>query len=336
MFPEQLAFFITFQCNFQCDHCSVDCSPKRKEVLEFDIIKIVLDQAYAIPSLRVAVFTGGEPTLYFNTLCMAVAYATQKGFVTRLITNAWWANTLSEAKKVLGELRRNGLAELNISFDDFHLPYLERYGGEQNVVNAIKTAVDFGMVALIGAVVYPGAKIRTSYLRQMVRQIKNKDILFMEDFFQRLGRARYKLNPNLHFIDETELRQSTGCTDAGRVISITPSGNIYMCCGHSAFAPEAQDVFLLGNINDEKLFSMIQRMRKNVFYWWLHLEGPKEILKAMGMESNERPCEACYSLSTAYRKQLKAMAANKEKIFTKLIGGGENATVPTYPSNVFT
>jgi MoaA/NifB/PqqE/SkfB family radical SAM enzyme len=152
--PEQVAFFLTFKCNFECNHCSVSCSPKRQEVLRLDTIKNILDQAYIIPSLRVVVFTGGEPTLHWDTLCQAIAYATEKGFVTRLVTNVWWADTITKAERILGDLCRSGLSELNISYDDFHAPYLSHYGGEQNVINAVRVALRLGITVLIGAVVY--------------------------------------------------------------------------------------------------------------------------------------------------------------------------------------
>jgi MoaA/NifB/PqqE/SkfB family radical SAM enzyme len=87
----------------------------------------VLDQAYNIPSIQVVVFTGGEPTLYPER----IKYAFELGFTVRLVTNAWWAGNYEEAKTFLEELHSYGLKELNISYDDFHLPWLTTYGGER-------------------------------------------------------------------------------------------------------------------------------------------------------------------------------------------------------------
>jgi MoaA/NifB/PqqE/SkfB family radical SAM enzyme len=329
LFPEQLAVFLTFKCNFECDHCSVNCGPKRKEVLDLDTLKSVLDQAYYIPSLRVVVFTGGDdPTLYLNRLRQAIAYATEKGFITRLITNAWWAHTISKAEETLGELHRNGLAEINISYDDFHAPYLARYGGEQNVINVIEAASKLKMTILIGAVVFPGAKIRTEYLRKMVKKIGVQEVLYMEDFFNRLGRAKTKIPDYLFAIDKLDLNQISGCTEAGRILAVTADGKIAMCCGHALLDPEVQDMFILGRANEANLCHMIKSMERNVFYWWLHVEGPRSILRQLNVESQERPCEACYLLGSTYRSKLLALAAKKEDIFAKLVEG-ESASIST-------
>lgn len=133
MIPRTLAIMITNKCNFYCDHCSVCAGPDVNDTLSDELIKKAIDQAYYIPSIRVVAFTGGEVTLYPEKLKMAIAYAHSKGFITRIVTNAWWANTQETAQKWCIELVNCGLDEINISYDDFHAEYLEKFGGEENI-----------------------------------------------------------------------------------------------------------------------------------------------------------------------------------------------------------
>ncbi len=75
------------------------------EVLPIDVLRKVIDEAYYVPSIRVIVFTGGEPTLHPVHLRFGIKYASDRGFITRLVTNAWWARTYDKAREFLGELK---------------------------------------------------------------------------------------------------------------------------------------------------------------------------------------------------------------------------------------
>ncbi|WP_243676256.1 hypothetical protein [Vulcanisaeta distributa] len=71
------------------------------EVLPIDVLKKVINETYYVPSIHVIVFTGGEPTLHPKHLRFGIKYASEKGFITRLVTNAWWARTYDRAKESL-------------------------------------------------------------------------------------------------------------------------------------------------------------------------------------------------------------------------------------------
>jgi hypothetical protein len=63
---------------------------------------------------------------------------------------------------------------------------------------------------------------------------------------------------------------------------------------------------------------IVGRMQRNVFYWWLHLEGPEAVLAELGVEKKfYRGCEACFYLGTAYQEKLRALAERKEEIFAR-------------------
>ena len=89
-------------------------------------------EAWYIPSIEITVFTGEELTL--KLLKEGIKYATDSGFIVRLVTNAWWASSREKALTFLKEL---GLKELNVSYDDFHSAFIQG----RNIVNTVKAAL---------------------------------------------------------------------------------------------------------------------------------------------------------------------------------------------------
>jgi len=318
MIPKSLVFMTTYKCNFICDHCSVGCTPHNTEILSFDIIKQAIDQAYAIPSIRLVVFTGGESSLVPDLLQQGLIYASEKGFRTRMVSNGWWAKTSEKANEYVRTWVGYGLNELNISYDDFHAPHLKRYGGEHNVINAIQAASQNGLSPLIGIVLHPKAKITSTYLRGVFAKIGlTEGIQYLEDFIFPLGRARQL--PTEMFVLPEDKSNEAPCQEAGTTLVVLPSGDVTFCCGH-LINTEAQHIITQGNIKSgETLEEMVGRMQRNVFYWWLNKEGPYSIIKEMGFEGDVyRNCEGCHYLATKYYDDLLALAGKKEEIFAKI------------------
>lgn len=178
---------------------------------------------------------------------------------------------------------------------------------------------------LIGAVIHPTAKIRTSYLRQVIKKAGiSGEVKYLEDFLFPLGRARRRLPKGAFYLD-TEEKKGKGCRDAGRVIVILPTREITFCCGH-ILNTEAQSLITLGKLNEEMTLSeMIDGMQRNVLYWWLHVHGPKVIIKELGIGELEcRDCEICYLLGTQYKSRLLSLAERKESIFETYIYRADN------------
>ena len=58
------------------------------------------------------VFTGGEATLRWKDLLEGIRYATELGFLTRLVTNAHWANREDMAQeKLLALIEAGGVSD---------------------------------------------------------------------------------------------------------------------------------------------------------------------------------------------------------------------------------
>lgn len=316
MIPQSLAIIFTRQCNFVCDHCSVEAGPDKHDTISEVNLMAAIDQAYLIPSMKVITFTGGEPTLHLSLLKKGIAYAHEKGFITRVVSNAWWADTYDNALSFLRDLVACGLNEFNVSYDEFHLEYLQKFGGEKNVVNAAKAATDLNLVVVIGMVLQAGAKVTSEYLQQVFREAGiDKPIHFLQDYAFPLGRARSKIKQE-NFVKKANDQENHGCQEAGRTLVVLPDGKISFCCGHTIFT-KAQDLFVIDSLSSgATLGQMMERMQRNALYWVLHLDGPEKIFEKLDIKKEiYNNCEACFYLGTAYRDKLLTLADKKEELF---------------------
>lgn len=114
-----LHFLLTYQCNFECDHCFVWGSPRQSGVMTMADIRDALNQAKDTGTVASVYFEGGEPFLYYATLLKAVQVAHQMGFRTGIVSNGYWATSREDALAAL-EPFSGALHDISVSTDFFH------------------------------------------------------------------------------------------------------------------------------------------------------------------------------------------------------------------------
>ena len=117
----QITILTTNRCNAFCKHCVMHAGPSKNDTLSADQMADAISQVRKNNDLMMVVFAGGEPLLLGDALLEAIAYADMSGIGTRIMTNAYWAETPAKARDTLQALRESGLLEVNISIDDYHL-----------------------------------------------------------------------------------------------------------------------------------------------------------------------------------------------------------------------
>lgn len=258
-----------------------------------------IKEAYDVASIRVVVFTGGEPTLFLDQVVEGVKLASELGFSTRLVTNGWWATTYEKAYEILSRLKSAGLKELNISYDRFHDPWLAKFGGFTNVVNAVRAARELGIVALIGVLKLADERQPTRELiKKRLEEFGLEEVMVIEDFPARIGRASQLPGELIPRNDEL---LNMGCNEAGARLTILPNGDAMYCCGHPIARSEARWFFKVGNISQDSLVDIVKRIRRNALVLALRYAGPLAILREHGIELDEdfkTPCEVCYHVAT--------------------------------------
>ena len=114
-----LHLLLTYQCNFECDHCFVWGSPRQSGTMSLQTVRHILREAASLGSVEAIYFEGGEPFLYYAVLLKGVQEAARMGFRVGIVSNGYWATEADDAVECLKPLA--GLLEdLSISSDLYH------------------------------------------------------------------------------------------------------------------------------------------------------------------------------------------------------------------------
>jgi hypothetical protein len=153
-----LHLLLTYECNYECDHCFVWGGPSQTGTMTLETIEHILTQAKALGTIEWIYFEGGEAFLYYEILSAGVRLAKESGFKVGIVSNAYWATTDADAMERLKPFA--GLVDdLSISSDAYHgshegvnYPEIARRAAQQ-----LDIPVDFISVAEPEAVDVAGA-----------------------------------------------------------------------------------------------------------------------------------------------------------------------------------
>lgn len=135
-----LHLLLTYQCNYECDHCFVWGAPSQHGVMTQAQVREIYRQARELGTVEWIYLEGGEPFLYYPIMLWAAREAAAKGFRVGIVTNDYWATDVEDALEWLRPLA--GLVQdLTISTDLFH------YGEvmSANARNALSAAAQLGI-----------------------------------------------------------------------------------------------------------------------------------------------------------------------------------------------
>jgi len=114
-----LHLLLTYQCNYECDHCFVWGSPSQTGTMTLAQIRDIYRQAQELGTVEWIYLEGGEPFLYFPILVRAARDAAGMGFRVGVLSNVYWAITVEDAVEWLRPLA-GIVQDLTISTDLFH------------------------------------------------------------------------------------------------------------------------------------------------------------------------------------------------------------------------
>jgi MoaA/NifB/PqqE/SkfB family radical SAM enzyme len=262
--PKWAYVLVTLKCNSRCRHCYIEAGPERKESLDLESLKRVIDEVSKceIPEIQ---FSGGECTLKKENLFSALKYAKNKrrktGYPKEISvqTNGSWAVDDKKTKDMLIDFHDVGTDHIGIaSFDRYHAEFMSL----DRARKAYYMARDMGFsVNLHGAG-------RINPVGRAKREVPKDEW------------GKWMCNQEL--------------TAAG--LSISPHGDVYPCCWQ-ATPP-------MGNILEENLDTILKRARNDDFFKTLGQEGFSGLRELLGIEKDEfdkkvdelGECGYCYEL----------------------------------------
>jgi len=285
-----LHLLLTYQCNFECDHCFVFSCPESKGVMKISDIKEILSQAKKVGSIENIYFEGGEPFLYYPIMLRGLELAKEHGFSTGIVTNAYWATSKDDAKVWLNPIQSIGVFDFSISDDIYHYDKSE----ENLAVYAYEAAKELGL---------PASKLIIEEPKKG-EEIEWKGRPVVEGRVMFKGRATEKLVDDLPKKPWTEFDR---CLDEDfsnqSRVHIDPFGYVHVCQG-----------ITIGNMKQTLLSEILSNVNLKdhpICQPILH-GGPVELVKRYGVNHDDAyvdECHLCYSARLKLRDRFPEILA---------------------------
>jgi len=295
--PHTLSLITTHRCTAACDHCCFNCTPEVPDAIPVDRLHSLIDEARELSSIQVIVFTGGECFLLGDDLYALIAHAKRNGFLTRCVTNGYWA-TEKNAPGIVEALVRSGLDEINFSTGEEHGTYVPA----DRVRRGALTCNSAGIRVLVNIELFNNTDFDAAGFiesESMCSAVQAKAIRVQRNVWIKGDGAREISHQPRHSRFNPDL--IGGCHTALSVLAVTPSQTLVACCGlHMERIPELH----LGSIKNETLVSLVERVPDDFLKIWIHVAGPERILEFVKTKSpryelpldSVHPCTTCLHL----------------------------------------
>jgi len=275
-----LHLLLTYECNYECDHCFVWGSPWQTGTMTLENIRQILLQAVELGTINSIYFEGGEPFLYYAILLRGVQEAVDHGFKVGIVTNSYWATEVDDALVWLRTLE--GLVQdLSISSDLYHGSE-ELFRKAQNACQAAeKLEIPIGVISV--------AQPEVSDAVSAIGQLPSGESSVMYR-----GRATEKL---VTLAEKRPWQEYTDCPhenfrEPGRV-HLDPLGYVHICQGIS-----------LGNVFQTPLKEICELYDPDTHPITSPLleGGPAELVRRFDLSCSDGYADACHLCYEARQK----------------------------------
>jgi MoaA/NifB/PqqE/SkfB family radical SAM enzyme len=280
-----LHLLLTYQCNYECDHCFTWGSPSQTGVMTLAQVRDIYRQGKELGTIEQIYLEGGEPFLYYPIMVKAAQEAAEQGFRVGIVTNDYWATSVEDATEWLQPLA-GIVQDLSISTDLFH--YDEVLSARARHALAAAEELSIPTSTLICEVPEGTAGSPT---QQQGEPIESGDIMFK-------GRAAVKLVAEVTRKPWSEFVECPyeKLDDPGRV-HVDPLGNLHLCQGLS-----------MGNLFKQSLTEIVDSYNPQTHpvVGPLLEGGPAALVQRYGLPHEETyvdACHLCYTTRDALRER---------------------------------
>jgi hypothetical protein len=256
-----------------------------------------------------------------NKLIESIRHASRRGYITRCVSNAYWATSLSAAKKVMTDVKAAGLAEINFSVGDNHLKFVPL----DNVRNAVNAACEANLTTVVNIELFKHSKYKNN-LERVFLNIKRSHPELLVNFGLWIDREN---ECSIKHDDKYSLMKSMrsrGCKSIISSLSVTPDERLLACCG---LLVDDVPEMVLGDLKSKSLSGILNSRDEDLLKAWIFLEGPQAVIDAARSYDENitlekayvHPCQACRDLYRLNNKRAIAKACNDvaPKIYDRLL-----------------
>ena len=275
-----LHLLLTYECNYECDHCFVWGSPWQTGTMTLEDIRQILSQAVELGTINSIYFEGGEPFLYYPIMLCGIQEAVDHGFKAGIVTNSYWATEVDDALVWLRNLE-GLIQDLSVSSDLYHGSE-ELFRKTQNACQAAeRLEIPIGVIS----VAQPEVPDAVSAIGQLPPG---------ESSVMYRGRAAEKL---VALAEKRPWQEYTDCPyedlrEPGRV-HLDPLGYVHICQGIS-----------LGNVFQTPLKEICESYDPDSHPITSPLleGGPAELVRRYDLPHNEGYADSCHLCYEARKK----------------------------------
>lgn len=280
MIPHTLTLIPTYRCSAECADCCFHSNPRIKHrIPQARLLGYIHEAADSFPALGVVVITGGEAFVLGADLVEIVRVVRERGLISRVVTNGFWATSRVAARRILQPLVEAGLGELSFSTGDDHVEFVPL----SRVVAGMAEAVRFGIGVSLMIEQREGRVVRKDTVMEAAREFPD----LLREFDE--GRALIIESPWMRFAEsEDPIRWGNGllansanvharraCDSIMASAVVTPSEKLGMCCGLSR-----EDIpdLNVGDLRTDSMLELYQKHSHDLMKIWLAVEGPERML----------------------------------------------------------
>ncbi len=279
-----LHLLLTYQCNFECDHCFVWGGPDQAGTMTVAQMRDIFAQGRELGSVDNVYFEGGEPFLYYATMLEGVREVTALGWAVGALSNAYWATSDEDARLSLRPLAEAGLCSLTVSDDAYH-----GSSGDGSPPRVAAQAAEELGISTGSISIRPAADSTPGSLGPKGEPITGGSVMFR-------GRAAVKLAEGM---PRRPWQEFTSCPHEELVeptrVHIDPLGYVHLCQG-----------LTMGNLWSEPLAAILRSYvpAAHPICGPLIEGGPAALARAFDVPHNESyvdACHMCYEVRASLR-----------------------------------
>jgi MoaA/NifB/PqqE/SkfB family radical SAM enzyme len=274
---------ITNKCKLNCEYCYEKNNINKGEDISISKWNEIIESLQET-GVNIFVLSGGEPLLTYDKLLSILSSADKDKSDFHLHTSG---NSITEQK--VKELRDAGLKAAAIGLDDYDEERHDKIRGKGSFADATKTLQLFNEFGILTYVNFCARKeiLKADHLYKYFEFVRGLNVsiiqlleprpcggyfnngsdVWLDDKDKRIlteftlngnKRRRYKNYPLIYYVAHIEGKHQMGCHMGGLShFYIDSKGNVCPC----VFFPISY-----GNINEEKIATIYQKMRKNIPY----------------------------------------------------------------------
>ncbi len=288
----EISIAVSYKCNLSCSHCCSKSYVKSCEKIDISSIKKIFYDASYIGIKKINI-TGGEPLLFEKNISDMISLAKKLKIAITITSNGFWGSSSEKAIEKIKELKDNGLNELYLSTDRFHLEFIPL----NQIIEISETCKELYLPVIVFV-----SEILDDDCSNLIKQkLKEKKIPYVCQCTLPFGSNKMYLKKNFKLYT-TKVSSIYPCESPLNPF-IDPFRDVYMCCSPIEYNKES--FFYLGKIKNS-LSEILYKNPQNKIAHFLVTEGPakllyqvENLLKKKGFRRKSKyfgKCDLCFQI----------------------------------------